>query len=189
MIATARFGEVRLRPGLFEVIMANDVLEHVPNLVALMTSCLSLLREGGRFLVRVPFDLSYGAWQDPTHLRSFNERSWLYYTEWFWYLGWRDARFVLDEMEHVLSELGTALRDRGVPLEEIARTPRAVDAMAVTLRKTALSDADRAALAHWRHWMGGRRVGRLRPRVRPLRRRGRSPARHPRPATAMRSGS
>jgi len=43
-----------------------------------MTNCLKLLRVGGVFKILVPYDLSYGAWQDPTHIRAFNERSWLY---------------------------------------------------------------------------------------------------------------
>lgn len=147
---TRRFGDVVLSPGCLDRIIANDVLEHVPDLVALMTSCLGLLRTGGVFQISVPFDLSYGAWQDPTHLRAFNERSWLYYTEWFWYLGWTEARFVVDAMDHVPSPVGTALRERGVAWEEILRTPRAIDSMSVTLRKAGLTPDDHATLARWR---------------------------------------
>jgi predicted SAM-dependent methyltransferase len=51
--------------------LANDVLEHLPDLRTAMTSCLELLREGGRLHVRVPYDLSHGAWQDPTHVRGY----------------------------------------------------------------------------------------------------------------------
>ena len=149
-ITTHRFGRAMMRPGNFDAIIANDVLEHVPNLVALMTSCLALLRIGGVFKISVPYDLSYGAWQDPTHVRTFNDRSWLYYTDWFWYLGWRDARFVVDVMDHVLSPLGLSLRDRGGAIDEIARMPRAVDSMSVILRKVALTADDRASLSRWR---------------------------------------
>ncbi|QGZ54954.1 methyltransferase domain-containing protein [Paraburkholderia acidiphila] len=73
-----RYGLVRLEAGQFDEIEAIDVLEHVPALTPFMTHCLELLREGGAMRVFVPHDLSYGAWQDPTHVRAFNERSWWY---------------------------------------------------------------------------------------------------------------
>jgi SAM-dependent methyltransferase len=139
-----RFGLVRLEPGQFDEITTLDVLEHVPDLVALMTRCLDLLRVGGAMRIGVPYDLSWGAWQDPTHIRAFNERSWLYYTDWHWYLGWMQARFVMTELNMVFSPVGDALRARGVPNEDIFRTARAVDSMQVVLVKRALSDAERA---------------------------------------------
>ena len=149
-LPSARFGATVLRPGSVARIIANDVLEHVPDLVAMMTTCLALLKVGGVFEISVPYDLSLGAWQDPTHVRSFNERSWLYYTDWFWYLGWREARFVVDQRMFVPSPLGLALVEKGMPEEEIIRTPRAIDSMSVTLRKIRLTAEDEATLAHWR---------------------------------------
>lgn len=139
-----RFGRLILPPDYFDEITAVDVLEHVPDLVTLMTNCLALLRNGGVLKALVPFDLSYGAWQDPTHVRAFNERSWLYYTEWFWYVGWRDARFDLVELKFQLSDVGQTMAKEGVGNDVIARTPRAVDSMHVTLSKRPLSDAERA---------------------------------------------
>jgi SAM-dependent methyltransferase len=139
-----RFGRFYLPPDYFDEIVAVDVLEHVPDLVTLMTNCLKLLRNGGVLNALVPFDLSYGAWQDPTHVRAFNERSWLYYTDWFWYLGWRDARFDLTELKFLLSDVGQKLAKEGVSHEMIARAPRAVDSIHVTLSKRPLSDAERA---------------------------------------------
>ncbi|MGB7584657.1 MAG: hypothetical protein WBM11_07415, partial [Terriglobales bacterium] len=94
-LETLRFGTVVLQNNWFDEIIANDALEHIPNLTLAMTSCLNLLRVGGLFRIAVPYDLSWGAWQDPTHVRAFNERSWLYYTDWFWYMGWTEARFDL----------------------------------------------------------------------------------------------
>jgi SAM-dependent methyltransferase len=139
---TQRFGDIVLRPGSFDTIVANDVLEHVPDLMAMMTNCLSLLKTGGVFEISVPYDLSYGAWQDPTHVRAFNERSWLYYTEWFWYMGWSEFRFELDGFNFVPSAIGEALRAKNMDREEILRTPRAIDSMSVRLRKIALSADD-----------------------------------------------
>ena len=62
-------------PGMFERIVAHDVLEHVRDLTTCMATCRDLLAVGGVFEILVPYDLSHGAWQDPTHVRAFNERS------------------------------------------------------------------------------------------------------------------
>ena len=108
-----------------------DVLEHLPDLVGAMTSCKKLLKTGGEMRIHVPYDLSYGAWQDPTHLRAFNEKSWLYYTDWHWYLGWED-RFYVTHLEFRLNPIAQDLK---LTQEELLRTPRAVDSMYVVLQK------------------------------------------------------
>ncbi|WP_051955645.1 hypothetical protein [Beijerinckia mobilis] len=139
VLTTERFGRIRLMPCTLTSIIAMDVLEHVAHLPMLMRNCLTLLEFGGLFEIQVPYDLSFGAWQDPTHIRAFNERSWLYYTDWFWYLGWNDARFTLDALTFVPSPFGATLIAEGKNLEEISRTPRAIDAMKVVLRKIPLT--------------------------------------------------
>jgi SAM-dependent methyltransferase len=139
---TARYGRIVLSEGMVERIIANDVMEHVSDLTVAMTNCLRLLKVGGDLLVKVPYDLSYGAWQDPTHVRAFNERSFLYYTDWYWYLGWTDFRFDA-QISFNLGELGRELAARGVKPDEIARTPRAVDEMMVRLRKRPTTAAER----------------------------------------------
>ena len=86
-------GSVELAHGSLDRIYANNVLEHVTDLTQLMTNCLQLLREGGEMLVEVPYEGAETAWQDPTHVRAMNKKSWIYYSDWFWYLGWFDWRF------------------------------------------------------------------------------------------------
>ena len=130
-LLVTRFGDFRVKAEVFDVILANDILEHVPDLVKAMTNCKELLKDGGEMRIHVPYDLSYGAWQDPTHVRAFNEKSWLYYTDWHWYLGWED-RFFVKHLEFTLSEVGESLK---LPQDEILRTPRAVDSMYVILQK------------------------------------------------------
>jgi SAM-dependent methyltransferase len=144
---TERFGSVRLDRDAFDVIAAIDVLEHVPDLVALMTNCLALLRVGGEFMIKVPYDLSYGAWQDPTHVRAFNEHSWVYYTDWHWYLGWTEARFEVARLWFAFHAIGQQMAAAGQPTEVIVRTPRAVDALDVVLRKRRLTEDERARAA------------------------------------------
>ena len=137
-----RFGRVTLARGGFDRLIAFDVLEHIPDLVTAMTNALELLRTGGVFEVKVPYDLSYGAWQDPTHVRAFNERSWLYYTDWFWYVGWSEARFVLSGLQMEPSPFGQELLRNGIPQEAVFRTPRAIDVMGAVLTKVELGVED-----------------------------------------------
>lgn len=142
-LATCRFGTVSLENNYFDEIIANDALEHIRNLTTAMTTCLNLLRVGGLFRIAVPYDLSWGAWQDPTHVRAFNERSWLYYTDWFWYMGWTEARFDIAGFDLGLSPIGEALKQQRMKGEDLVRYPRAVDQMRVTLRKRLLTDVEK----------------------------------------------
>jgi SAM-dependent methyltransferase len=146
-----RFGFLEFKPDMFDEIIANDVIEHIPDLVSAMTNCLNLLREHGRLNILVPYDLSYGAWQDPTHVRGFNERSWLYYTEWHWYLGWTKARFELKKLSFNYSPVGSQLLQEGIDEEVVRRTPRAVDSMSVVLEKRLLSETEELAAEKWTH--------------------------------------
>jgi len=132
---TKRFGKVEIGKNMFEKIIANDVLEHIPDLKACMKSCMDLLKEGGVMDIVVPYDLSLGAWQDPTHVRAFNQNSWLYFTEWSWYLGWQGEKFFLEKLEYGLSALGKNLEEQGANLEALINIPRAVDRMRATMKK------------------------------------------------------
>ena len=122
---------VTIRPGMFSKIIALDVLEHIPDLVAAMTNCRDLLEMGGEMHISVPYDLSLGAWQDPTHVRAFNENSWVYYCAWAWYLGWTGSRFNMESLEYTLSPGA----DLELPHDQLLRTPRAVESMYVVLKK------------------------------------------------------
>jgi SAM-dependent methyltransferase len=141
-------GIQRLERGMFETIKASEVLEHVSDATVFMENCLNLLCDGGVLNVTVPYDLSYGAWQDPTHVRAFNERSFWYYCHWHWYLGWMTHRFDTVELLYSLSEYGHEINNKGgMKLEQIAAIPRAVDHIMVKLVKRPLSAEE---IAHGR---------------------------------------
>ena len=123
-------GEVRLEEGSLEHVYANNVLEHVPDLVSLMTNILKLLKEEGIFEIEVPYERAPSAWQDPTHVRAFNRQSWIYYTDWFWYLGWYAERFVTQSFSW--------LNQRSEVCEEFEAS-----FMRVTLQKTSTSAHER----------------------------------------------
>ena len=121
-------GLVLLEEGSLDLVYANNVLEHVPDLPCLMTNMLALLKEEGILEIEVPFEKSLAAWQDPTHLRAMNQNSWVYYTDWFWYLGWFKYRFELAEFTWLNSGLqaceeGQAMFMR-VKLKKIQTTPQ-----------------------------------------------------------------
>lgn len=126
----------------FSKIIANDVLEHIPNLVQAMTNCRDLLEMDGEMHIHVPYDLSHGAWQDPTHVRAFNEKSWVYYCGWAYYLGWKGTKFEMTHLEYRLSKYGASLK---LPQEEILRLPRAVDSMYLILKKVPYENTRMAA--------------------------------------------
>jgi len=109
---SASVGPVRLEAGSVDVINANNVLEHVADLPALMGNCLALLATGGEFRIEVPYEHAPTAWQDPTHVRAMNENSWLYYTDWFWYLGWFEHRFAVVAATYLDLSLQECTRER-----------------------------------------------------------------------------
>lgn len=123
--------EIFVAPETFDLIYADNVLEHVEDLVGLYSNILSLLKVGGIFEIIVPFEKSKGCWQDPTHVRAFNENSFIYLTDWFWYLGWFDFRFDLSGFSYLGSSLS--------PVKE----PSGAEFLSVTLRKVHTSPAEK----------------------------------------------
>ncbi|MBK8095548.1 MAG: methyltransferase domain-containing protein [Planctomycetes bacterium] len=146
---TERFGRIRLAAETFDEAIAIDVLEHIRDLPAAMTTVLTLLKTGGVFRIAVPYELSLGAWADPTHVRAFNERSFDYYTRWSWYLGWRTHHFHLRKCEFIASDFGRQLSAAGKSLEEVLRTPRAVDQICVELEKRVLDQEQQKITAYY----------------------------------------
>jgi SAM-dependent methyltransferase len=141
-LSGATCGPVLLEPGSLDVIYANNVLEHVGDLPQLMTNCLALLKDGGRMLIEVPHERAPTAWQDPTHVRALNDRSWIYYTDWFWYLGWFESRFKQEKFEYLDARLQVCAREQG-------------QFMRVVLTKTPTSMAERMTARTMRADFGG----------------------------------
>lgn len=140
--AMGKYGMQYVKKGMFKKIVAHEVLEHVSDLIGTMNNIKDLLEINGTVHITVPYDLSYGAWQDPTHVRAFNERSFWYYCQWHWYLGWMDERFDLVNLKFKPSEYGKKLLSRGKTPEEIINTPRAVDGIDVLMKKRKLKETD-----------------------------------------------
>lgn len=148
-VSTDRFGKIELTAEMFDEAVAQDVLEHIPGLTQAMTNVLHLLKTGGVFKISVPYELSLGAWCDPTHVRAFNERSWVYYCQWSWYLGWRTHNFQMQRLDFVPSDYGQELVRAGRTQEEIVRTPRAIDSMYVELVKKPLTAEEQLVVTQY----------------------------------------
>ncbi|MBQ9537286.1 MAG: hypothetical protein IJU79_05815 [Desulfovibrionaceae bacterium] len=140
---TVRFGSISLTDCMFDKITVENTLEHVTDLITTMTNLLNLLNIGGELHIKVPYDLSYGAWQDPTNVRVFNEKSWMYYTDLYWYINWRETKFDLISLSYVCSELGSKMIKNGTSKDLVMLTPRAIDQMNVILRKRYTTDAEK----------------------------------------------
>jgi len=63
----------------FDAVFANQVLEHVRDIVGLMSEIHRILRPGGILLAHTPYFRSSWAHIDPTHVRSFTVNSMDYF--------------------------------------------------------------------------------------------------------------
>ena len=62
-------------------IVADDIIEHLPNKIFTMNEIHRVLVPGGTAHIFVPTTDGRGAWQDPTHVSYWNRGSFLYFTK------------------------------------------------------------------------------------------------------------
>lgn len=67
--------------GSVDAVLASHVLEHVTNLIPLMRELHRVLKPGGHLCIVVPYASSDDAVEDPTHVRYFTERSFMYFDQ------------------------------------------------------------------------------------------------------------
>ncbi len=136
-----RFGQINLSQDYFNKIIANNVFQCCDDLIQTLTNCLNLLEENGVLELEVPHDLSYGAWSIAQTQRTFNERTWERLLENWWQYGWETHRFeCFNQSFLIVNSYGFEVldannQDWGVAL----KTPRAIDAIRVFLRKRKLT--------------------------------------------------
>ena len=82
--------------GSFQHIEAQDILEHVQDMVRVMSECRRILCEGGTLQVRGPHYTSRNLHTDPTHLRAFSSETFAWFVggPWTndWARGWSGVR-------------------------------------------------------------------------------------------------
>lgn len=69
------------RDATFDTVVANHVLEHVPDVVHVVEQAFRVLKPGGRFIVRGPhFSSPELVWADPTHRRGLSISMFRYFS-------------------------------------------------------------------------------------------------------------
>jgi len=77
-------GPLPVRDADFDLVFANQVLEHVRDLTLLLMEIHRILKPGGQLLAHVPYFRSSWAHIDPTHVRSFTLDTLDYYVRDTW---------------------------------------------------------------------------------------------------------
>ncbi len=137
-----RFGQIKLSKGCFNKILATNVFQCTNDLLQTLTNCLDLLEEGGMLELEVPYDLSYGAWSMAHTKRTFNERTWERLLDNWWQYGWETHRFeCINQSFLIVNSYGFEVLDANHnDWEKALKTPRAIDAIRVFLRKRKLTE-------------------------------------------------
>jgi SAM-dependent methyltransferase len=135
---TERFGVLRLEHNSFDEIVVGDNLSWVSDLPRFMLDCALLLRAGGRLLLRVPYQLAERAWENPRTVRSFTLSTWQIFQDAHVRMGWPGIALDPDGVQLQLSASGLGLQQKGLALDELLTTPRAVDTLLVNFTKRAL---------------------------------------------------
>jgi SAM-dependent methyltransferase len=121
-------GPVDLQPGSVELIYAGTALEQASDVPRFMRNCLDLLQMGGKLVVQVAHEHALDAWQDPSHRRAFNEKTWLSFTQQFWQLGWFEHRFHVSDFDYLDAQNQPCERHQAhcmrVVLEKVETTPQ-----------------------------------------------------------------
>lgn len=77
-------GPLPVQDEQYDLVFANQVLEHVRDLTPLMMEIHRILKPGGQLLAHIPYFRSSWAYIDPTHVRSFTLDTLDYYVHGTW---------------------------------------------------------------------------------------------------------
>jgi len=62
-------------------VYAKQTLEHIRDIILVMNEIWRVCKNGAMVYITVPHSETLQAWQDPTHVRAFNEHSWAYFAK------------------------------------------------------------------------------------------------------------
>ena len=68
-------GALPFPKAVFEGILMKDVLEHVPDAIAVLSEARRVAAPGARLIVTTPRAIARAVWDDPTHVRGFTARA------------------------------------------------------------------------------------------------------------------
>ena len=67
-------GTVPFKNGVFDMVIAKDVLEHIYSFIDITREINRVLKRNGKLFVSVPAEFSFILWDDYTHKRAFSVR-------------------------------------------------------------------------------------------------------------------
>jgi SAM-dependent methyltransferase len=71
VFVVADIASLPFRPAAFDGVLLKDVVEHVPDPIAVLAEAARVVQPGGRAAVEVPRAIPRAVWDDPTHVRGF----------------------------------------------------------------------------------------------------------------------
>lgn len=78
-------GKLPFRTGTFDIVMLDQVVEHLLNLVPLVQDCHRVLKDGGYLYITTPHFSNLSSWVDPTHHKHYSLHS-------FGFLFWEEKK-------------------------------------------------------------------------------------------------
>jgi SAM-dependent methyltransferase len=95
----------------FEVILCQDILEHV-NLVPVLRDLHRILVPGGELRLRVPHFTSRNNYADPTHIRAFSVDTWSFFVR---------GKDGLKSRDYYFNFGFSGMKDRSITFEQYSR--------------------------------------------------------------------
>lgn len=92
--------------GSVEEIVADNVLEHLNDVIAVMEEWHRLCRNGALIKISLPYYKSSGAFSDPTHKHFFTENSFQYFSPEHEYNFYTKARFKILKVKLLAKDFG-----------------------------------------------------------------------------------
>ena len=68
-----------LRDSVFDVVRCRDVIEHLPDTVAVVEELHRVTKPGGLVRIKTPHFVSLESWEDPTHVKHFSAETLEYF--------------------------------------------------------------------------------------------------------------
>jgi len=93
-----------LRDSSFDLIICDNILEHLNDLIKVMEELHRIAKPGAKIVIKAPYFRSTGAFQDPTHRTFITEKTFDYFLEDSSYNFYTKARFRIKKIEYKWGE-------------------------------------------------------------------------------------
>lgn len=87
-----------------DYILANHIIEHIPDTVKFMNECHRVLKTGCIMHIETPVAGTIAYWKDPTHVRGFVEQTFKYFADWNTCPAYGVKSWTIERLERVTDE-------------------------------------------------------------------------------------